>query len=635
MPDRATSASSNTHALRNLNTNHNYSQTYRRNAPSFILVQGIMHDTRNSPAGQGGNGRNIANLPVEILLNIFSYFLFLEHHTAYDYYSPDNRTCENCGHSDWLDSVNQSLRTICHSRLVCRSFYNTASRHLFPFPRVSLSKSSLSRIDAFSRNPAIAPGIRGIRLDLSFRPAAIAADIEKFKSHTLSRLDNALACHDYEADDGCLSCLPRSHYLDIDFIRKTPGGRKKKNTALGNLSLLFRSWNTQDSASLAPESQSKVYYDMAIECHRIYQQKYQDQRELIEEGYFINTLVDIISRLPHFAALRFIDKGVSRETYLSHPDSISLLTDNNLLARYITTGMSWRHVESFEKLYDVTESLPISMFFDLPIAIHKAGITIRKVLFSCFPTFHSFSALQPRLESTGEPDWASWKAVFQNLEALDFGGGGDMHMGPSRLTPLNFKDTRYINDFISALLSGSRLESVRLNFHIYKTNEEYEQPSLFRAGGALRNLSLLHIKQLNISCVSLFHEELESLVDNIGPDLEHLFMYNMHLPRESWAPSIDKLSVKAAARRWNGGCKVYLKTLTGGEFGQVEETFIPSDHQGLGFPYRDWHFSQPIVQRAMDYVNGDESARDWKDTAMVSRARTGDVWIDQFVLGIY
>jgi hypothetical protein len=107
----------------------------------------------------------ITDLSLYILHCVFGYFQDVRINQGgavnWDHYSysPD---CPN-----YTQERRESVRGV---RLACRLFCHLATPLLYPVLKVSLSQSSLDLIDAFSRNPAMAGGIRGVMAMLDYRP---------------------------------------------------------------------------------------------------------------------------------------------------------------------------------------------------------------------------------------------------------------------------------------------------------------------------------------------------------------------------------------------------------------------------------------------------------------------------------
>ena len=90
------------------------------------------------------------------------------------------------GRVDWFynrstyTDLPEKRQAVYNSRLVCRRFRDLATPLLLPTVRVKLEQGSLDRLDAISKNPAVAASVRGIEVVLASRLQRPATDMAAF-----------------------------------------------------------------------------------------------------------------------------------------------------------------------------------------------------------------------------------------------------------------------------------------------------------------------------------------------------------------------------------------------------------------------------------------------------------------------
>jgi hypothetical protein len=104
--------------------------------------------------------------------------------------------------------------------------------------------------------------------------------------------------------------------------------------------------------------------------------------------------------------------------------------------------------------------VPARVLSDLPIAIHKAGLPLRRLHIDCLPTTQDFHMLCPDKQNPQSPGWNDLWAAFQNLEDFSFmpcatpdAGRRHQHIPPDQQALLN--------QFLSTALSSPNLTEIR------------------------------------------------------------------------------------------------------------------------------------------------------------------------------
>jgi hypothetical protein len=130
--------------------------------------------------------------------------------------------------------------------------------------------------------------------------------------------------------------------------------------------------------------------------------------------------------MAHCRSLRFFDQirgyfGYSGP-YVNNP--VVLLNNTEELSRSMTTPHDWRTIEELE---GEVELVPAKIISELPIAIHRAGSTLREIHINCFPVRSNYSMICPDRQDRLNPAWADLDAACQHLDEFRFGSGTLKH----------------------------------------------------------------------------------------------------------------------------------------------------------------------------------------------------------------
>jgi hypothetical protein len=205
----------------------------------------------------------ILHMPTEVLLNIFAHL---------------PTPCITArGPVDWESyesarTDSNALQNLCNARLVCRRFCQIAAPLLLPVIQVDLNQESLDRLDALSRSPLIANGVRGIQVVLAYRSAEAAADLRRF--HSMIQRDL------HPLDDGYLrrglESLSRRHQKgdasEDELLELYTKARE-------NYRLMSKAWDEHlDGAGVHDE-----YVHVLLQGHLDYGKLHEEQLRLITE----------------------------------------------------------------------------------------------------------------------------------------------------------------------------------------------------------------------------------------------------------------------------------------------------------------------------------------------------------------
>ncbi|KAJ4329101.1 hypothetical protein N0V84_000460 [Fusarium piperis] len=533
-------------------------------------------------------GLSVIDLPVEILVQVFSYFQHQDFGVRYNgsIYWPSKVVS--------IANADEPLLTIYNARQVCRLFNTVASPLLCPFLNLKLDQESLDRAEILLANPHIASGVVGIQVSLEYRPIELAEDINQFaaaRRDDLGQMNSAVAwCVDEDGPES--DHLQAGNYLAIagawnHFLGLRP------DTAYTSSDEEDDPHQDFEEGRYEPSEAAMEFYDILCQSHKKYVQLQKLQHELIYSRSFINTLSSLASRLNRPLALRIHDSFDADGLWHRH-NAFKILTDNAELGKFLLTTYSWGDMNDVKARITLSQ---VKILSELPIAMHKAGVVLRHLTVGCLPEFNNFDKLCPgENESPDSPAWEELSAACQHLEIFQGEWGGH----PVRTRFLDPKYHVYIERYVNSILSNQHFEHVNITLSPYSLDDGNGNAavSLPHMPGVLSNINWPRVKKVSINSFSLHQEELEHFCDALSSNLEYIGLVSIDLKSGSWVNILHVLRDKMAN---SSRARVWMADLRGGELGQKKNRnpLLP------GFP-RIWELEDPVmVVRFMNYVKGE------------------------------
>lgn len=532
---------------------------------------------------------NILDLSLDILRLIFDEF--------HDF-KGTSRGGTNWGWDNYSEDNNGHRLAIQNSRLVCRLFCEVTSSLLFPILRVRLNQSSLDVVKGVANNPLLAAGVRGIEVLLDYSSEVLAADLVQFKNQRVKELrefGNACGyCAEtwelggYDEDDESVCSLPYRVYSDAQSEQQA----------------IVSAWNeylypTEEETEAAKDLE---YQQLLLQSFKTYQQNNEEQLQLITDGSFVNTLASAMSQIAHSGSLHFINETDSRSG--GWKPTVVLL-DKVELAKFMVSPHDWAVIEELGGKLP-----PAKILTELPIAMYNAGVSLRELHLSCFTVKESyFPTLWPDRGRRLDPE--DFQAACQNLETFEI-GDGSMNCHRLRYDYMSQDDQIAFNMYLGAALSSQYLEDVCLCLSAFGINNG-TGPGRAKKGfhgvdSILGPVKWLRAKHITIMYLEIHQDELERFCKGLGYGLERIYFCGVHLLDGTWENVLDILREKVGSRHLNGKCGVNFRSLTGGEFGNLNEDEQPNAVNDL-VNWESYYTTtikedQLIIVKSQNYVAG-------------------------------
>jgi hypothetical protein len=511
----------------------------------------------------------IVDLPADILLQIFGYFKDARIGTQaqIDWRSPLRGWDED----DARRAAHETIRQI---RLVCSLFNDLASPLLCPILRIDLDQDSLNGAVELLKRPRIAQGVHAIQVGLQYRPQELVSDCPRFKDHCKKELEKIADLCEWYTD----TWLEFGFDSDDELVCELPKRVYRASTRY--CSIISRSWDDYFNSDESDEneendditeSEADEYMEILVNGYNEYLKKHNEQLQLIMTGSFVTTVASCIYQIPNVVALGFTDE-VNLPYYRFNP--LILPRDKSLLPDFLSAALEWKAIEDVNdtKLTPGDVKLtPARILFELPIAIHKTGATLRDLYIGAFPCRGSFSQICP--DTVSNPtDFAAWsdlRAAYSSLRRVSFGSYlNHRSIRHEHLQPL---DRYYVDQYVGAILCSAELQDVRMSFISLGLNDgRTTMEGWYDLGPVLAAVKWPRIKRLAILNVSSKQDDLQKFCSGMRDSMISLQLSSIQLLNGSWAGILAILDEKVGYRFPEQKATGYLSSLRGGEFGEEE-----------------------------------------------------------------
>ncbi|KAK5992036.1 hypothetical protein PT974_05432 [Cladobotryum mycophilum] len=344
------------------------------------------------------------------------------------------------------------------------------------------------------------------------------------------------------------------------------------------------------------------YQLVLLRGHEEFQKKHEEQYSLIVEGTFANVVATSMARMPNANTVQ-IEGSIDRPRHGYDPAII--LSDMDVLERFITDAYGWENIEGFDghrHRRRPLELLPAKLLSQLPITIHQAGASIRHLSIGCFPTMSNYLMLCPGEKHLRDPVWDDLHDACQGFASFAIGRDG-MNDQPHRDGQILRAKRQYINKFLTTMLSGQGLEDVEVSLRTLGLEDgSTNTKDYYYIGPALRSANWPRIKNVRLRHLSLTQDQVDHFCNGLGDHLTILELASVQLKKGSWAGALDVLRDRLQTRSDQKECQVWLPDIYDGEFGQPEVN--PNPRYGFleALEKTDWD----LVAQSEKYLLGDE-----------------------------
>lgn len=315
-----------------------------------------------------------------------------------------------------------SKQTIFNLRLVSKRFYDAASHLLVPVLRIHLDEKSLQRAEEISNVSQVAAGVREVELILPYCPDNLACDLQTFTMfkinqfyymeetyrNSLTSIGDALEHEEYSEMDVELDgeLFPLSEEMasgdntDVNGSETSWTARQPEQDPIDVMNFIRASkkWNAMREAwegagvPDAQEHKSNADQRILLEGFERFRALHRKQHLLITTGTFATRLGAILSRLSGVESLCFKDETGELANEAEDMHYVKTLLDADKIIENLAEPMPWATACDIDagpkKIFAMIKAA--ALLWDVPIALHRAGVRIRKLTIQCFPGDRKF-----------------------------------------------------------------------------------------------------------------------------------------------------------------------------------------------------------------------------------------------------
>ncbi|CAH0055960.1 unnamed protein product [Clonostachys solani] len=502
---------------------------------------------------------NLLDLPVELLANVFDFFK----HPALSIQGGVDWKMEGNGESN---TRSRRFETLKNARLVCRHFNTLVSPLLCPILRLNVEGASLDRLRKITASPSLRSGIRGIKLNLNYCFEEIAMDEMLFLRVIRTEVNDFFSYCEHE-------------YEDVD-DRAEP---TRKGNMLISSAISFCQDEGLMGANAGPEREDYQYIDALRRGYLNYKDLHLEQTRLLKHGDFAHALSKSLAQLKCSIGLKLCD-DLTRYTYedvhgiLHAPGTRrtpQIFASAEALVKSISRPHQWVGLRGLQLPVGIE---PARLLCELPLALHREGVSVDRFTPSILKRLRSFQQLCPRkyISDKGpEEGWGQLLAFSKRLRSFEI-PPGEVHTEFSR--PVQEPDMLIIENYFRAMLASDRLVNLKLSLGFLMHYTRPGPQSNGSRGGRYYELKSSiftspwpNLQRVSLRFLSLPQRELELFCQNLSYELVEFFMSDVKLSSGKWETIADMLHGRLAQTARLKKCTVKVSALRGGEAAEIAQ----------------------------------------------------------------
>lgn len=496
---------------------------------------------------------NLLDLPVELLANVFDFFK----HPALLIQGGVYWRIEE---KDESNARSRRVETLKNARLVCRLFNTLVSPLLYPILRLNVDSASLDRLRGISASPSLRSGIRGIKLNLNYCFENIAMDEMRFLRVVRTEINDFFSYCEHE-------------YEDVD-DRAEP---TRKGNMLISSAISFCQDEGLMEANTSLEREDYQYVDALRRGYLNYRDLHLEQTRLLQHGHFAHSLATSLSHLKSSIDLKLCG-GHLRYAYkdvhgIPHVPGTrrtpQIFASAEALANSISRPHQWAGLKGLHFPVGIETA---RLICELPLALHREGVSVDRFTPSIFKRLRSFQRLCPEEYTPGEGLEGAWEqlvAFSKHLRSFEI-PLGEVDTEFSR--PIQETDMPIIENYLRAMLASPLLINLKLSLgflmhytHPYHLSNRRRGVTYYALKSNIFTSPWPNLQRVALSYLSLTQRELEIFCQNLSYELVGFLMTDVKLSSGKWEAIADMLHGKLSQRVRLKKCKVKVSALRGGE----------------------------------------------------------------------
>lgn len=466
----------------------------------------------------------LESLPFEILQRIVDYLVGTNiHHSGF----------LNLPRSFDPPVIPKDCRqAICNLRLTSKACNAAASPALVPILRIDLDEASLARAEKITATPSLAATVVGVDLVLGYCSEALANDFKAFAEDKLDRF-NQLA-------DTCCCCPKR---LDDFFTSRALSGafdedaceqpwynevgeynvKPKDVRQAGERWEAFKQvWGNGEGIEKRTTMDRKFAADILQKGFQQFKALGQEQHDLVTTGRFATSVARILSQLPRLHGISMRDKD-HKWRALERDGTVYTMLDDDAILKMVAEPVPWSFYvnpvdDDFDDMGYRPQNTVTKLLWDIPIALHRQGVSLRSLSITAFPCAAGFELGEPEVGFLGGTG-AEFRDFMSSLESFHF---DYFHTAIDELTmpaSINIQQQTQMDDFLGACVSSNKLRSLRLDLANFSTHYDRRY---FPMTGVLSHLNTDLLLSVIMHDVAFSEVELRGLLSKLGPSTRNV-----------------------------------------------------------------------------------------------------------------
>ncbi|POS74415.1 hypothetical protein DHEL01_v207189 [Diaporthe helianthi] len=470
----------------------------------------------------------IMDLPAEVLLAIFENF-----RPRLDFSTMTSNR----------DNDGADIETIKKIRLTCLWFRQISSRLLIGCLSVSPNMKSLDRLKMVSSHPEISRGERVLSIDLRYYSGSVARNIHAFSAICVDKLHASIEIEKIR--------IQRREQREDDKVRDEEHRLPRKDVSIQlardgvrRLQRVLSAWDTfrNPEASVQDSAQPNAAVLALQRGHERYQQLYEEQQRLIQDGSFARALAATAAASKSKVWLCMSDVHMGPSSGGLPRPNVGVLAKSNFLSftdpgcfepalSYMVQPQSWTGLEANDPQGDV----PQSLLFEVPLAMHTAGAQMAalEVHLKCAPQ-------KLDLRMSAEQLTCFTKAT-EDLKAFKF-----MTSPYDQVFVPNAEGLRDLYAYLSAAMGRQIVPNLHLDL---ATTDMKFDVAPFPIEPLLRCSNWHGLKLAKLANLVAEIEDLRKLTDMLEPGTQLQFNCFL-LSSGTWAAALDYLRSKVGQDSW-------------------------------------------------------------------------------------
>lgn len=419
---------------------------------------------------------------------------------------------------DIRNRAQEQTRTIGNLRLGNRQIGSVTNEALMPVLEVHLNERSLARAEFLCSNPEIAHGIQLVEVIAAYCPKNIANDFHTWLAYKIRH----------------------SASLKSELERERDAGRPVTQELIDTMQSVWRMltlWYRVPDSTVDEQciENPPLAADRGIveEAYSRFYDCYERQSALLCEGTFAKRLSKCVTKLPRLQSVHIEDTDYYTPSETAFSPRLSC---REKVVKLLSDPMPWscwpisdsNHIPDAE----LPEVAAVTLCCDVPIALFRAEVKLKKFYIHCYLPERSLSHFSPDDGPLGSCH-QELRSAFASLETFHF----DTHkIYKGSLAELR-RDHHFLAEYFAAGVCGRQLREIHLDmsmhsdFYLFKSTAVDNYLNL---AGTVLSLTTLFLKKVSLCAALVTREQLAQLFRRFDERTTAVQLNHLYVVDSGW-----------------------------------------------------------------------------------------------------